>query len=57
MPGAAKLAKAMPSLEYKLTSGVGAATRHLPRKKSEMRVSATKTVLVIPTSNAEDNGE
>ena len=57
MPGAANIAKGMPSLEYKLTSGAGAATRHLPQKKSEMRVSATRTVLVIQTINAEEYGE
>ena len=57
LPGAAKNAKAMSSLESKVITGAGAATRHLPQVKSDPRVSATRNVLAIPTINAETRGE
>ena len=57
LPGAVKNAEAMSSLECKPRTRAGAAIRHLPQKKSGLRVSATGTVLVIPTLNAEEDGE
>ena len=57
LPGAAKNAKAISSLESKAFTGAGAATQHLPQVKSDLRVSATRNVPAIPTINVETRGE
>ena len=57
LPGAVKNAKATPSLECKALTRAGAATRHLRESVGDLRVSATKIVLVIQTINAEPRGE
>ena len=56
-PGAAENAMSMPSLEYKLGIGAGAATRHHPQIIRNLRVSAPSVVLANLTKNVGDTGE
>ena len=49
MPGAKKIAKTMPSLECKPTTGAGVATQHLLQIKSDLRPNVAGVVLAIPT--------
>ena len=52
-----KPAKAMPTMEWRPSSGVSVATLRLHRINRQMRVNATSTVPVTPTLNAEESGE
>ena len=51
--GAGKDAETTLTTGWRPTRGVGAAARPLRQIRSGMRASATRTALVIPTSNVE----